>query len=469
MEQAVSVPKITSSQANKYGLYSFCQNLAIMAPYMYGQMFMADVLLVDMAWVTAALLVGRIVDFIVSLVAGAVIEKTHMKWGKYRSWLVIGRFAIFLGAVFQLTNSTAFPPAARLAICIAGYMMMHGTTSFTATSQYGLLALISGPSMENRVKLSVASSRWAAASSILASAVVLPLIGFLQGFMGPANAYMAAGTLFSALFLLGSGTILKLSAPYDNAQMWAPSPSASQVTVKDMISSVLTNGHLLVYILGATLAATGMAMYSAFAMYFFRNIFVNLQLYTISVISTALFTFVAAMVMPKLGKKLGKRKSLVLSYMWIAVGYTAMAIVLQFNPNLRLYVVIPLSSFVMCGIYFAMGFGANYVIDCSEYGYWKTGKDNRAVAMSMMSLPTKAGIAIGGAIGGYALAAIGYSGSIRANPERARLFLLSWFGFPAAFCLIASLLFLFAYKLKDEDAARYAAENAKRLSGEAQA
>jgi hypothetical protein len=55
------------------------------------------------------------------------------------------------------------------------------------------------------------------------------------------------------------------------------------------------------------------------------------------------------------------------------------------------------------------------------------------------------------------------------TPEFARSFLLSWFGFPAAFYLIASLLYLFAYKLKDEDAARYAAENAKRFSGEVQA
>ncbi|MDR2520043.1 MAG: inward rectifier potassium channel family protein, partial [Eubacteriaceae bacterium] len=75
-------------------------------------------------------------------------------------------------------------------------------------------------------------------------------------------------------------------------------------------------------------------------------------------------------------------------------------------------------------------------------------------------------------IGGYALASTGYTGGMQqadVTPEFARSFLLSWFGFPAAFYLIASLLYLFAYKLKDEDAARYAAENAKRFSGEVQA
>ena len=62
-------------------------------------------------------------------------------------------------------------------------------------------------------------------------------------------------------------------------------------------------------------------------------------------------------------------------------------------------------------------FGPNYVIDAAEYGFYKTGKDNRTVAMAMNNIPIKIGFALGGAVGTFGLALIGYQAGMTATPN----------------------------------------------------
>ncbi|MCL1803564.1 MAG: MFS transporter [Eubacteriaceae bacterium] len=462
---------VTNSEVNRYALYGFFQNIAIMVPFIYGQFFMTDILDIGIAKVTTALLVGRIFDFIVSVLAGGIIESSHLKWGKYRSWFVIGRWTLFFGIIFQLTNAMTLPTNAQLVICAIGYMMMHGTMNFVATANMGVLSLIAGPDMEGRFRMTVATSRYGAVAGIITGAAILPVIGLFERFLSPANAYMAVAVLFGCLVLIGAQIIIRLSEPYDKREMWdaAEGTPRERVRVSDMFAAVAGNDQLLIYMGATTLTNIGMAIFGAFTMYFYRLILGNLNFYTIASTATTIFGLVAAMVMPRLGARLGKRRSLPVSQMWVAVGYIINAVVLSTvwrTPMTALISYIVIACAVMCGTYLAMGYGANYVIDCGEYGFWKTGKDYRAVVMSMMNIPMKIGMVIGGAIGGYILANIGYSGAMSPGDVTAafaRTFLYSWFGYPAACNIIASLMLTFAYKLTDDNTAKYAAENAARI------
>jgi Na+/melibiose symporter-like transporter len=113
-------------------------------------------------------------------------------------------------------------------------------------------------------------------------------------------------------------------------------------------------------------------------------------------------------------------------------------------------------------MYSYMCFGQNYVLDAAEYGYYKTGKDSRTVAMSIGNIPIKIGFALGGALGTYGLSMIGYQPGMTATPEFIRSFMWIFGGIPAVLQLLACLTMQFGYKITDEDAAFYAQENAKR-------
>ena len=84
--------------------------------------------------------------------------------------------------------------------------------------------------------------------------------------------------------------------------------------------------------------------------------------------------------------------------------------------------------------------------------------------MSMSILPIKIGIAVGGGVIGYGLAAIGYSSTAEMTPELVSGIMKLVSLVPAAFCVIP-LFIIFFYKLTDAKVAEFMAVNRKKRAG----
>lgn len=82
---------LSGKQVNLYGFYLFTSSLAAMVQMTYLTIFMTDELKIDTAIVATTLLIARIIDFIIGVICGGIIEKVRMPWGKYRSWLLVVR------------------------------------------------------------------------------------------------------------------------------------------------------------------------------------------------------------------------------------------------------------------------------------------------------------------------------------------------------------------------------------------
>ena len=113
------------------------------------------------------------------------------------------------------------------------------------------------------------------------------------------------------------------------------------------------------------------------------------------------------------------------------------------------------------------GFGMGYIIDVGEYGYWKTGIDNRTVTMSLVNVPIKIATFIAGSVALFGLAFIGYVPNMQASPEFIRKFMYLYGGIPAICNFLACLLNGFFYKIDDREAALYAKENREREAAKA--
>ena len=84
----------------------------------YLLMFYTDVAGITAAAAGTLMMVGRIIDSCSPPVIGAVIEKSHMKWGKYRSWLIIGAPLIFVTNALMFLNNRISMPAKAVLACI---------------------------------------------------------------------------------------------------------------------------------------------------------------------------------------------------------------------------------------------------------------------------------------------------------------------------------------------------------------
>lgn len=452
--------KLTSSEVNKYGFYAFTSALATMIPMSYITIFITDNLLISASLMGATLLVARIIDFVISLVAGGVIEKSKLKWGKYRSWTKIMRFTVFAGCALQFLDTTSYSLIIRIIIVSLGYILLNGSMNFIATAQFGIMACMAGTSLEERNRLSIRSAQWMAAGTIIISASALPLIQFLTPYVGNTNGYFIAAVFFAAFFLIGATVLVKVSEPYDKPVPKDFISNMPAVTVNDMIKSVVTNNQLLIVIFSNTIFNTGMFIFNGVMAYYFMYVLGNYLLMSVAMTSTTVFGLVASIFGPQIGKKLGKKNAMVAGLLLYSAG--SLSIALFGKISLIVYIVI--NCIMVLGMYFFMGFGPNYMLDAGEYGLYKTGKDNRAVAMSMMNIPMKIGMALGGAIAGFGLSFIGYEAGMAVDASFINSFMWLMGGLPSAFYLLGALVMFIGYKITDADAAKYAAENAERMA-----
>jgi Na+/melibiose symporter-like transporter len=473
---------LKNSDVVKYSLYGPLSGLGLALPMAYFTMFQTEGLGMTAALATTILIIPRIIDFVAGVLCGSVIAKTNMKWGKYRSWFMVGGWAVFLGIVMMFANTRGFPLALQIIICAVGYALQNVPMNFILTSQYGLMFMMGGASMDDRIKLSTTTLRFTMVGTLISSAGVVPMLAFLTRLFGAnannpnwyhPNAYMLMAIITGACFLIGSYFMASAGKDYDK-----PVPGGGggpTLTVGDIVKGVFSNDQLLVYTLVSTITTIGMFAAFPLGLFYYLYVLNNMMLQPVAATISTLFGLVAAMIGPAIGKKLGKKLSLQIG-MTLSIIDSVLIALLASNPStiggggvtFGFVIFVGLTCVTMIGSNIWAGFGGNYFVDAGEYGFWKTGKDNRAVAMGLGAIPMKIALVVGGALGGYALHAIGYRPGMGMPggpllPEHfTRDFMYLLGGLPAIISLVGLLIFSFGYKITDADAAKYAKENMER-------
>ncbi|MDY5100218.1 MAG: MFS transporter, partial [Oscillospiraceae bacterium] len=117
-------PKLTNGIINSYALANGLNTMAFTVPTLFLTMFMTDYLGISPVALGTGMLIAKSVDFIVSIVAGIIIEKTNMKHGKYLSWIRLLTITLFFGNIIQMLDTSAFVSntTVRLVIVMIGYM-----------------------------------------------------------------------------------------------------------------------------------------------------------------------------------------------------------------------------------------------------------------------------------------------------------------------------------------------------------
>lgn len=447
--------QLEKSDINSYATYSFTSGLAVMAPMSYFIVFLTENLFMSAALMGTLILVTRLIDLIVGTVAGGVIQSSRSKH-KYSFWFGTLRWVVFTGIILSFTNTSALPIAARVLISAIAYCMINCSMNFVASAQYNILAVMSGPSIDNRNKLSFRSTQFMAAATILTSMLTLPSIKLLSAYVGNSNGYLIVATVLAIPFIFGCQKLIKASDKFDTVS----SGPKLKITVKDMIKSVATNSQLLVVMLAYSLFYIGMFTTSAVMAYYFIYVLGNYLFMTVAMTIRTIFALAASILGPKIGVKLGKKRAMVVGLSLYGIGYFC----IYFFASGSLAVYIVFSCIMSIAMYLFSGFTVNYMLDAGEYHLNKTGQDNRGVAMGMMNVPMKIGMMIGGAIGGYGLSIAGYTAGMTASTSFISKFMVIFGIVPGVFCFLSALVMMVGHRISDADAARYAKENAERMA-----
>ena len=464
---ATEKPKVSKSLVNFYALSAGMNTIAFTVPTLYLTMFMTDYLGISPIAIGTGMLIARTTDFIVSLIAGIVIEKTHMKHGKFLSWIRILTATLFFGNIIQMFDTSAFVsnPTFRLVIVMIGYMMYHCSMNFNQTARSSLIPKLAGADMDARKALTARQSQVGAAVSIISSAITLPLVQFIEKITGsPSAGYFLAALIFSSLFVVCNINFIRLATPFDPPEDANSVSARKRPTIGQMVESVVTNKQMLILFIAFTLTGIGNQLFAGVTTYWFR-VTGNFSKYTYVLTARSICAFLASMVAPSIGRKLGKKGALLTSWSIAAVLSLGIRYLTLAGGQPRLMVMAVILCLRQACNYLYMVFMANYWLDCGEYGYYTSGVDNRTMSVTVMNWPTKISMAGGGALVGYGLAWAGYnapSGGNMGSFDHMNRFLDIMGLIPAIVLIAAVVIVLLFYKLTDQQAAEYAKANAER-------
>ena len=469
--------KLTNKEVTKYSMYGMTSFMAMMPAFMYFKTFLQVNLKVPAEMLAVLVLIGTGADFILSLVAGPVIEKSSGgKWGKYRIFFATYPWIMLLGTfvVFCAPASIGSPLVKGL-ITILGYVMICGAVSFLGNASFGLMASMAGPSLVDRNRLSTKNAQMMAAATIATSLLILPVKTAIWNATGSEQlGYLIVSVGFGLTLIWGASQMLSVSKPYDlprpamTAEEKARLPKGPSVGA--MFASVAKNPQLLIIILVFAIYNFGFNFAATFEVYYFM--FWKLTpatfstAYTVHQTIRSVASLIFAIIGPPIGMKLGGKKNA----LWIGLAAWAAGLAGAYflcGGDAPWWIFTVFSVFNCLAMYIFFGFGIQYFLDCGEYGYYKTGEDNRTIAMAMFNIPVKIATMIAGTMGGLALGWINfdsvsiYGGELTETIQHGFMF---WFAlFPAICMAVGALLILFFYKITDKDAAFYAAENAKKM------
>lgn len=89
---------------NKLTLQVFMQTVGSSMVMVYMNLFMTDYLMIAAATVSTALVIAKTIDLVFSVVAGPIMEKVRFKNGKYRPWLNIVKWLLFISFTLTYLN-----------------------------------------------------------------------------------------------------------------------------------------------------------------------------------------------------------------------------------------------------------------------------------------------------------------------------------------------------------------------------
>jgi sugar (glycoside-pentoside-hexuronide) transporter len=431
-----------------YGIYFFGQLTVYVIVLSYLQIFLTDIGIPATA-VAVIFLVAKIWDAVNDPLFGLIVNRVSFKKGKYKPWLKISAFIIPVctAALFAIPAGLS----TGLKIVLASVLYIAWDLSYTLCD-IPVFSVVT--TMTNNIR---------ERTSIIAQGRVLMFVGALvTGILTPIL-YPAAGWFKAAAVLSLAALATMVPLGYAARERHQPPGGAENPSIKELILAVGQNKYLLLMVISfiiANMTNTGVAVGGYFAIYCLGGPQIMSLL---SLLGTIPVMALSALI-PALTKKIDKFTlllivtggAIILSVLLFLAGYASMPVFLVINTLRGLCVALPGTLMPM------------FILDCAEYGLYKTRKNSTALSVALQTFSAKVYGALAGAIGMFILGLSGFvSGAGAVQPPGAiRAIWLLFSIAPVSGLLIAFLMLLAGYKLRDRDIQLMARVNQGELNRE---
>lgn len=377
-------------------------------------------------------MISKVFDGFTDIVAGYVIDRTNSKLGKGRPYeLAIIGYGISIVLIF------CAPEMGLTASYVYLFVMYSLVNSIFLT----LLNCCEPVYLANALKEKNHSVTILAATgfiSLLFTMVASMILPQLVVTMGTTREGWRLLSLIIAIPCIFIGLIRFALVKEQKKEATA---EVDKINVKDMLKLLGQNKYILLFSVIILVSNVGSALYAGVQTYYYLYILHDIGIG--SIISLSMLMIIAVVIlMPVLSKRFGFVNVIRVTTVLGMLGY----LLRLFNTQ-SISLLFVSNVFATMGFYTMFSFAGAFVIDCMDYGEWKTKTRSEGTISCAQSVTAKIGTALGTGMIGLLMGISGYVGGTDVQTQSATVMIIMLNSvIPAIFCL-AQLILLKFYNL----------------------
>lgn len=399
------------------------------------------------------------IDAALSWVYGAILNSVKpMKWGRYRSWLIILPWIVPFLYAFQFMKIS--DTTTNSLIIIVAAVASHVAWNLPYVANVSLIS-VAAETPEDRSQLTATRGAWANFSKVIFSYVGVPLATYFAGVVGQVNKYAATAFVLAIVMVIMYFVHFKLFEGYEETgaeELARTHAEQKKMSAGVLAKSLFQNAPLLILLLADLSKWIFNFVMSGIAVYYFTYVAQNPALLPQYILIANVAGIIGSYTSKYFSKKLSTRTSAIMFFVAMTV-FLVLAKLLYLT--VPVYLTITLLSLAQ------FGYGANYSLmpalyaDCVVYSEWKTGQNAAGWIMGLQNLPLKVGVMTRGIIISACLAAANFSPKI--DPKTATLALKSgitnaFMLIPAIATFISVILLIVGFRITKDKVEHYQAE-----------
>lgn len=414
--------------------------------------YFTDVLGISAAAAGTLLLVARVWDGINDPMMGMIVDRTNTRWGKCRPYIIIGGVLMSIFTFLLFTNPGIESEGGKLAWAYFTYIGFGMTYTMFCMS----LKVLGSRLTRDRNQITAMSSLSFVGTSICSTFAALTLMMFIAKFAGPENdqakGYSGVALVAASLLLV---TSLVLGSIKERDFDGGSSKAKERTPFSKSLKVIVTNKPFMGFCLASAIVYIGYYLAASTLMYYCVYNLGNADYYTPLTFVDYGAPIVAALAIPALTKKFGKRSIIITAFIGITVGYGLRYV----TGDQNVVVMVALATVAGISVGFWNVIFTPTSLDCALYSRYKTGVQADALFVTSFTLLTKIASGLAGAILGFILDGVGYVANAEVQTDTAltALRLCATLGAAVA-AIVALVVFVLMYTLKDKDLDRMNAE-----------
>ena len=373
-----------------YAMYFAGQNIFFMIITSFLSTYFLDIGITAVAAGTMLLLV-KIWDAINDPVFGSIVDKVHLKGGKFRPWIRLSVIVVPIATIFMFAIPNDLSLSAKLIWGGIAYVIWDTAYTISDVPIFGIITRMTDNQNE---RMSIMSfGRVIGVLFAMLTAVVVPAVRNTIGGWFPT---VIVFTIIAVATMLPMAILSKERV--NNSEK-----AEKDVSFKEMFTFLKSNKYLIIFFLAFfILQASGIAM--TLSIILARNIFGDESRAALIQLMTLLPSVVLGIFIPKILRKVDKFKLFTLSIFFNAL----LNIVIYFvgYQSFEMYLILLVVRGIPFGIFYVLLF--MFTPDCVEYGKYQTGVAAEGIGFSIQSFSTKLATAVASALGAFLLASIGF-------------------------------------------------------------